>query len=516
LSDEQWNAIAAEFMDLMGLAPTDDPAGVRWVAVRHGLSSGGIDHIHIAATLARQDGTIPSVHNDFLRARQACRTIERAYRLTVTAPADRTAAPRPSRAETDRSARTGTPEPPRSTLRHLAQDAAAAALSEEDFFARLRDAGALIRFRYSDRNPGQVTGYALALPGHTTTTGEPIWFSGGKLAPDLTIPKLRRRWHHDQPGTTPCGTLLSDRSARAFLRSAACSAAARTSDETAYFHALNDARIGIRYRHDDNGAITGYSLRLPGQPGWHGGGHLGTNLTLPGLRRRWATPPGHLKPPVTPAEYTAIWTDVITTAEQAATQMRTQLSTDPAAAADAAWATADLLHTAARAVRGPAGQDLRRAAAEFDRAARNTRIVVPRRSPPGDALRTAARLLSITRPGSPTRKIRALLTILAYLAATTAELRAIQHRRRQEIAATTAHATLVGIGARITDPGADAPHRTDPRPDTRQQSGAVTIADTDRIGLSDRPHPLPGHARSARQRQARTPTGQRRPPGPGP
>jgi hypothetical protein len=264
MSDEQWNAIATEFMDLMGLAPRGDPAAVRWVAVRHGLSRNGIDHIHIAAALARQGGTIPSVHNDFLPARRACRQIEQKYGLTITAPADRTTAPRPSRSETERSARTGTPEPPRITLRHLAQDAAATALSEEDFFARLRDAGALIRFRYSDRNPGQVTGYALALPSHTTTTGQPVWFSGGKLAPDLTIPKPRSRWlrGQDRPGRH-----LSERSARAFLRSAACAAPERTSGENDYFTALNDAGILTRYRRDENGAVTGYSLSLT-RPRW--------------------------------------------------------------------------------------------------------------------------------------------------------------------------------------------------------------------------------------------------------
>ena len=40
----------------------------------------------------------------------------------------------------------------------------------------------------------QVTGYAVALPGDITTAGSPVWYGGGKLAADLTLPKLRRRW----------------------------------------------------------------------------------------------------------------------------------------------------------------------------------------------------------------------------------------------------------------------------------------------------------------------------------
>jgi hypothetical protein len=57
LTDTEWTTLATGFMHRMGLAPRDDPYGIRWVAVRHGLSKGGIDHIHIAATLARQDST---------------------------------------------------------------------------------------------------------------------------------------------------------------------------------------------------------------------------------------------------------------------------------------------------------------------------------------------------------------------------------------------------------------------------------------------------------------------------
>ena len=53
----------------------------------------------------------------------------------------------------------------------------------------------LVRTRHSTRDPAQLTGYAVALPGDTTLgPGTQFWYGGGKLAADLTLPKLRRRW----------------------------------------------------------------------------------------------------------------------------------------------------------------------------------------------------------------------------------------------------------------------------------------------------------------------------------
>jgi hypothetical protein len=64
----------------------------------------------------------------------------------------------------------------------------------------------LVRTRMSARNPDEVTGYAVALAGDSARSGEPVWFGGGRLAPDLTLPKLRRRW----PGlASPAGGQLT-------------------------------------------------------------------------------------------------------------------------------------------------------------------------------------------------------------------------------------------------------------------------------------------------------------------
>ncbi len=61
----------------------------------------------------------------------------------------------------------------------------------------------LVRTRLSARTPGQITGYAVALPTGATPAGGPVWYSGGKLAPDLTLPKLRHRWHNPTASTGP-------------------------------------------------------------------------------------------------------------------------------------------------------------------------------------------------------------------------------------------------------------------------------------------------------------------------
>jgi hypothetical protein len=190
LSDAEWAGIARDVMHRTGLCPAgQDDDAVRWIAIRHGP-----DHIHLVAMLARQDRTRPRIVNERYRVRDACIAAERRYGLRSTAPADRTAARSPSRAETGKAARQGRGEPPRTTLRRHVTTAAASAASAEEFFARLDQAGVLVRLRYSTRTPGQVTGYAVALPGDTARNGEPVWYGGSKLAADLSWPGLAQRW----------------------------------------------------------------------------------------------------------------------------------------------------------------------------------------------------------------------------------------------------------------------------------------------------------------------------------
>jgi hypothetical protein len=218
LSDDQWAQIAADIMHRTVLAPhgQDDDA-VRWIAVRHGA-----DHIHIVAMLARQDGGKPRLSNERYRVREACRAAEERYGLRRTAPGDRTAARRPTRAENEKACRCGCRETPRVTLKRAVSTAAAGAASEHEFFARLDAAGVLIRKRLSTRNPAEATGYAVALPGDAAKDGAPVWFGGGKLAADLTLPKLRRRW---EPARATPEEKLTAQERNAFWEHAAQTAA---------------------------------------------------------------------------------------------------------------------------------------------------------------------------------------------------------------------------------------------------------------------------------------------------
>lgn len=191
LSDDEWAQIAHDVMDRTGLVRAgDEENAVRWIAVRHAH-----DHIHLVVMLARQDGRRPSVRNDRYRVRDACRAAERKYGLRSTSPADRTAPRYPTRAEKEKATRRGLDETPRVTLRRTLNAAAASSTAAEEFFARLQAAGITVRQRYSTKNPGQVTGYAVALNGDMNKEGKPVWYSGGKLAADLTWPKLALRWH---------------------------------------------------------------------------------------------------------------------------------------------------------------------------------------------------------------------------------------------------------------------------------------------------------------------------------
>jgi hypothetical protein len=167
----------------------------------------------------------------------------------------------------------------RAALRNVVTRTAGQADDEAGFFADLGETGVLVRLRFSETSPGQVTGYAVGLPGHDGSDGEPLWYGGGRLSPELTLPRLRRRW--------------------------------------------DPARRGAAER---AGAFR-----------------------------------------CTVAERNAIYEHAARQAATAAEHIRRCAHADPERATDAAWATADTLHVAARALGNPA---LRRAADSYDRAAR--------------------------------------------------------------------------------------------------------------------------------------------------
>ena len=400
VSDDEWAAIAHDVMHRTGLSPYgQEDEAVRWVAVRH-----GDDHIHLVAMLARQDGGKPSLSWERYKVRAACLAAEQRYGLRSTAPADHTAARCPTRAESEKAARRGLDEAPRITLGGRSppqRRQRTARMSSSPAWTR---PAVLVRKRFSVTSPGQVTGYSVALPGDTTKDGGPVWYGGGKLAADLSWPKLQQRW-------TPTRT-------------------------------------------------------APGRP----------HLTL------------------TAEERNAIWDHATRAAADAAVQIRTLAWTNPAAAADAAWATSDTLHVAA-AVLG--SRILRQAADAYDRAARPPYGRIPPPSPAGNQLRQAARLLSAFAylTGDHSMAPIILITRLAALAEAVAELRESQQHAAQAAAARTA-AERLHAAKRPAPPAQPRPAQ---RASTAAQLAGQSFPQPARPATPGQPGPAPGGPPPARR-----------------
>ncbi|PVC76954.1 mobilization protein [Streptomyces sp. CS131] len=189
LSDAEWATVAAEMAAAAGIAPHGDTQACRWVAVRH-----ADDHIHLVATLARQDGRHPRIRGDIPNMHTAARTFETAWDLAPMSPLDRTARRAPVTGEREKATRRGLAESARESLQRTVREATALATDDADFLTRLRDAGVRVR-EHHDEN-GALDGYAVALPGDRAERGtRPVWFSGRTLAYDLSLPRIRERFH---------------------------------------------------------------------------------------------------------------------------------------------------------------------------------------------------------------------------------------------------------------------------------------------------------------------------------
>ncbi|MFD8897144.1 relaxase/mobilization nuclease domain-containing protein [Streptomyces ardesiacus] len=190
LTDEEWADIARRIVAATGIDPGEGQSGCRWVAVRH-----ADDHIHIVATLVTEDGHRPDDFRSGARAQAEARLIEKELGLHQVAPGDGTAAKRPTSAERHKAERQGRERTAREELRESVRRAVAGARSDEEFFDRLAAAGLLIRKRAAPS--GDLLGYKVALPDDLNKDGEPVFYPGARLAPDLSLPRIRERWSGD-------------------------------------------------------------------------------------------------------------------------------------------------------------------------------------------------------------------------------------------------------------------------------------------------------------------------------
>jgi hypothetical protein len=201
LTDAEWRQAATEAVEAAGLASPDDPGGCRWVAVRH-----ADDHVHIVATLARQDGTRATsgnhMKNNFRRMSQKAAELEARYGLhAIARTAKEKQTKTPTRGEVEKAERNGRSETPRETLAARVRQVAAVSRSEEQFFTGLRQAG--LRVNRREGPDGRTVGYSVALPGDRTARGRAIYYSGSKLGPDLSLPRVRERWSVPAPRQAP-------------------------------------------------------------------------------------------------------------------------------------------------------------------------------------------------------------------------------------------------------------------------------------------------------------------------
>ena len=204
LSDERWGELCDEFVAAMGFAGPEAGAQCRWVAVRHGESAGGSDHAHVVVALVAEDGSRASVHYDQPRAQNAARELEQRFGLQRLEARTRGTGSRGVRAgermadarrQRDHGAEGREPERgSRQTLERIVRGCATASRNETEFVRALREHDVRVRPRYAEGGRSAVVGYSVRLPGPESGPRRSVWFGGGSLARDLTLPSLRAGW----------------------------------------------------------------------------------------------------------------------------------------------------------------------------------------------------------------------------------------------------------------------------------------------------------------------------------
>ncbi|RUP68586.1 hypothetical protein SSPNP10_07560 [Streptomyces sp. NP10] len=196
LSDTEWADVAQRIVAAAGIAPDGDDLACRWIAVRH-----ADDHIHILATTVREDGRRPKLHGSGVRVGDACRQIEKDYGLRQLKKGDGTGTRRPIQAEMHKATRLGWKQTSKEWLQERIRAAIPHAANVQELLAYLEADGIEIGER---RGPsGDLLGYKAGRPGDLAQNGEQIFHAGGKIAPDLSLPKLRARLESVVPEEHP-------------------------------------------------------------------------------------------------------------------------------------------------------------------------------------------------------------------------------------------------------------------------------------------------------------------------
>ncbi|MFC6088227.1 relaxase/mobilization nuclease domain-containing protein [Saccharothrix lopnurensis] len=188
LGDQRWRELAEEFVQRLGLERC------RWIAVHHGTSKVGNDHVHVVVQLVDEDGKVARLSHSKRKSRKWAQEVEQRLGLVRTG-ATGTGARELTRAEHERADRTGV-EPQRRTLERRVRAAAAGSTGPGEFVDVLARAGVRVT-PVTGGNVGaeRVTGYRVALNEDQVLDGGPaLRLGGGQLARDLTLPELADQW----------------------------------------------------------------------------------------------------------------------------------------------------------------------------------------------------------------------------------------------------------------------------------------------------------------------------------
>lgn len=228
LTDQEWEAVIRDYLTRMNIIDGDDDQGVTWLAVRHGLSANGNDHVHIMVQLAADDGWINPYH-DRINAQKSCRRMEKTRpELVELARSDtgtrvswqygqwRQWAEWKARNEygddegwdaldgNERSrlvTAVAASTMPRQHVGRIVEACAKASRSEDEFIRRVRREGFSIDPRLrrgtakdSFTDPGQVVGYRITW---RSTDGWTERFNAFELGDDMRLKRLRDDWADD-------------------------------------------------------------------------------------------------------------------------------------------------------------------------------------------------------------------------------------------------------------------------------------------------------------------------------
>jgi hypothetical protein len=161
LSDAAWARLARTTIGRLGFDAGPDAgwAPCRWIAVHHGLSVGGNDHIHLMVNLVREDGTLAATWNDRRTMSRLCAETEALHGLTRVEGRTGRGIPGYSKAEHQRL-KAGL-EAHRHRVARIVRSCALVAADEADFVHLARHSGLEVRLRHGA--DGMVSGYSVGL-----------------------------------------------------------------------------------------------------------------------------------------------------------------------------------------------------------------------------------------------------------------------------------------------------------------------------------------------------------------